>query len=110
MAEGQCWKWKYVTASSYNDETEDIVFTPGPAISNVVHFSGRYVRLTAQQIGLTLNEILFRTEAGEILPVKIAGRTGEEPESVLFSDPAALTDEQNTLEQLPAFPGSKEGV
>ncbi len=110
MAEGQCWKWKYVTASSYNDETEDIVFTPGPAISNVVHFSGRYVRLTAQQIGLTLNEILFRTEAGEILPVKITGRTGEEPESVLFSDPAALTDEQDTLEQLPAFPGSKESV
>ena len=108
MAEGQCWKWKYVTASSYNDETDDIVFTPGPAISNVVHFSGRYVRLTAQQIGLTLNEILFRTEAGEILSVKVVGRTGEEPESVLFSDPAALTDEQDTLEQLPAFPGSKE--
>ena len=109
MAEGQCWKWKYVT-SSYYDENGKIVFTPGSTLNNIVHFSGRYVKLTAQQIGLTLNEILFRTEAGEILPVKIAGRTGEEPESVLFSDPAALTDEQETLERLPAFPESAENL
>ena len=110
MDMGQCWKWKYVILSSIDAETVNTVFANSSTLSNVVRFSGRYVKLIPKQIGLTLNEILFRDEDGTVLPVKISGRTGEEPESVLYSDPMALIDEQDTLERLPAFPGNEENL
>ena len=106
MDQGQCWKWKYVILS-YTDENDKVTFN-NTNLFNVVQFSGRYVKLKAQYIGLTLNEVLFRDENGEILNVRIAGHSGGEPDSVLYSDPAALIDEQDTMERLPAFPESSE--
>ncbi|MCR5567441.1 MAG: phospholipid carrier-dependent glycosyltransferase [Clostridiales bacterium] len=105
MDQGQCWKWKYVTESYetangsrtyYNDE------------NNIVRFSGRYFRLTAQQFSLKLNEILFRSRDGRVLPVRISARTGAETESELYSDPEALIDEQDSMENLPAIPQTEE--
>ncbi|QUC68008.1 phospholipid carrier-dependent glycosyltransferase [Aristaeella hokkaidonensis] len=106
MDQGQCWKWKYVILS-YTDENEKVTFQSSN-LSHVVRFNGRYVKLKAKYIGLTLNEVLFRNENGEVLPVRIMDQTGAEPESVLYSDPASLIDEQDTLERLPAFPESDE--
>ena len=106
MDQGQCWKWKYVIFS-YTDENDKVTFQSSN-LFNVVQFSGRYVKLKAQYIGLTLNEILFRDEDGEILKARITGHSGGEPESVLYSYPAALIDEQDTMERLPAFPESTE--
>ena len=106
MDQGQCWKWKYVILS-YTDENENVTFQSSN-LDHVVRFSGRYVKLKAHYIGLTLNEVLFRNEDGEVLPVRILDQTGAEPESVLYSDPASLIDEQDTLERLPAFPESQE--
>ncbi len=105
MDQGQCWRWKYVTESVEGDEEKRIYYNSD--LSDVIGFTGRYLRITAHQIGLTLNEILIRDETGRILPVRIVERTGGEPESELYSDPAALIDEQDLLEGMPAFFGSE---
>lgn len=104
MDQGQCWKWKYVT-ESYPDGTGGRTYYNSD-LNNVMVLSGRYIRLSAVSLGLTLNEIVFRDENGNTIPAKIILRTGGEPESELFSDPAALLDEQDTLEKLPVFPGT----
>ena len=108
MDQGQCWKWKYVILS-YTDENEKVTFQSSN-LDHVVRFSGRYVKLKAHSIGLTLNEVLFRNENGEVLPVRILDRAGAATESVLYSDPASLIDEQDTMERLPAFPESPETI
>ena len=106
MDEGQCWKWKYVTESRINSQGEKEFYNDEMYI---IRFRGRYIRLTANQFGLRLNEILFRDPDGNILPARIAERTGGEPESALYSDPQALLDEQDTLEGLPSIPGEYAG-
>ena len=102
MDQGQCWKWKYVTQSYENGDGTRTYYNSDEG--NIIRFSGRYIRLTAKQFGLTLNEILFRYEDGEVIPVRICRRLNEETESELFSDPEALIDEQDTIENLPVFP------
>ena len=57
---------------------------------------GRYVRLTPQDAGLTLMEVLFRDAEGNVLPVASAV-------SSMGHDVSALTDEQNTLEGEPGW-------
>ena len=101
MKEGQCWTWKYVTAS-YETEDGERKFT-NPYEWNIVRFSGRYVRLSSQQYALKLNEILFRNPDGKVLSPVIVSRDGADPESQYYSDPSALIDEPDTLEALPAL-------
>ena len=96
MDQGQCWKWKYVTESVQTGESRSYT-------SSRHWFSGRYVRITAHQINLVLCEVLFRNDAGDILPVTVSARFSGETESPLYSDPAALIDEQDTLEGLPVL-------
>jgi len=103
MSEGQCWKWKYVTNSVANSDGTRTYYNSGE--SNIVHFSGRYIRLTAQQINLKLNEIIFRDSDGQSIPVTVVFHTGGETDSSLYSDPEQLTDEQDTLENLPGLLG-----
>ena len=107
MDQGQCWKWKYVTVS-YDDGTGERNFYNSS--DYIVHFSGRYIRLNARQVGLTLNEILFRDAEGNTIPATIMQRTGDVEESALHSDPENLLDEQDSMENLPGFFGqSQEG-
>ncbi len=105
MDQGQCWKWKYVTESYENGNGNRSYQTDE---NHIIRFSGRYFRLTAHQFSLRLNEILFRSSDGKVLPVRIADRTGAVPESELYSDPQFLIDEQDTLENLPAIPQTEE--
>ncbi len=106
MAQGQCWKWKYVSESF---EGSDGTTKFNSAARK--WFSGRYVRLTANQIGLALCEVIFRDGEGNILPATIADRSGAIPDSSLFSDPAALLDEQDSMEALPLwFPSELKGA
>ena len=100
MDQGQCWKWKYVTESYDNGDGTRTYLSSDE--SNIIRFSGRYIRLTSHQLGLKLNEIVFRDPDGNILPVRIIDRMNAEPESELYSDPDALTDEQYTMEGLPS--------
>ena len=97
MDQGQCWKWKYVTES-----TDDGAGTR--TYTSARHwFSGRYVRLTAHQINLALCEVIFRDPSGRILPIVSVERTGGDSASVLYSDPALLADEQDSMEGLPVW-------
>ncbi|SMC40047.1 phospholipid carrier-dependent glycosyltransferase [Aristaeella lactis] len=109
MDQGQCWKWKYVTISTEKptrDKPYNREFTNSE--SGIVRFSGRYIRLSACQVNLVLNEVLFRDADGKILPAKVIRQSGAEPESSLFSDPSNMLDEQDTMEGLPAFPETSE--
>ena len=105
MDQGQCWKWKYVT-QSWEDGTGGRTFYNDT--DYIWRFSGRYVRITSCQVGLTLNEVIFRDEKGEIIPAKVIERTGETEGSALRSDPENLLDEQDTLENLPGFFGLQQ--
>ena len=106
MDQGQCWKWKYVTQYYEKDDGERSYFNSDE--SHIIRFSGRYIRLTACQLGLKLNEVLFRNEDGEVLEAQIKEVNGSVYESELYSDPSALLDEQDTIEGMPSFPGSAD--
>jgi len=101
MDQGQCWKWKYLTESYPGTGNGRTYYNSD--LDHVVYLDGRYVRLTAQSLGLTLNEILFRDAQGKNIPAVITERTGAIPESELYSDPARLIDEQDTLEKMPEY-------
>jgi hypothetical protein len=53
MDQGQCWKWKYLT-ESYPGTTSGRSYYNSD-LDHVIYLDGRYVRLTAQSLGLTLN-------------------------------------------------------
>ena len=101
MNEWQCWKWKYITVS-YESEQSARSFS-NPNQSNIVRFSGRYVRLSSRQYALSLKEILFRRMDGSAISPAVVSQNGANPESIYYSDPSALIDEPETLEQLPAL-------
>ena len=102
MDQGECWKWKYVSVS-YDQPGRERVYYNSP--DYIFEFSGRYLRLTSCQVGLTLNEVLFRDEEGRPIQASVVGHTGAVKDSVLYSDPANLLDEQDSMESLPAFLG-----
>ena len=104
----QCWKWKYLTDSYIDSSGKRKYLDSG--YENIIRFSDRYVRLTSHQIGLKLNEIIFKTDSGSVLPVRIAEHLDYNTESEMYSDPSLLLDEQNTLEGLPLHFGDAEGV
>lgn len=83
---GDCFKWKYAV---YSYGGEQLNFSSSP-----LDFSGRYVRLTADHVGLTLFEVLARDGEGHVLPMEIlSGLKGTEK----------LIDEQDTLEGEPGW-------
>ncbi len=102
MDQGQCWKWKYVTQSALTASGSRTYYNNE---ENIIHFYGRYIRITSHQIGLILNEIVFRDKSGSSIHAEIVSRTGDNPESALWSDPNHLTDEPDTLENLPGIFG-----
>ncbi|MBE5783499.1 MAG: phospholipid carrier-dependent glycosyltransferase [Clostridiales bacterium] len=84
MSIGDCFKWKYV--SDYAQGTY-------PA-----QMSGRYVRLTADHLGLTLFEVVFRdAETQEMLVASSAS------DSIFGKDASALIDEPDTMEGEPGW-------
>ena len=99
MAEGQCFKWKYFSPflGSFDSEGRR-QFSGTPQL-----LTGRYVRITAQQIGLTMNEVIFRDGTGATIPATVIGSEHGNPASPNYSDPAALLDEQNTLVGEPSW-------
>ncbi len=104
MDESQCWKWKYVTDSYISEKSKREYQREFRSSAEycIVRFSGRYIRLSAQRLGLKLNEVIFREYDGTVIPATVLSSTGSEPDSVLYSDPSALLDEQDTMEALPS--------
>ena len=84
MAEGDCFKWKYLSYS--------------PSASQPVTVNGRYVRLTAEHYSLTLHEVLFKDAySDEIYPASIIVNSSDNATAV------NLLDEQDTLEGEPGW-------
>ncbi len=81
MKIGSLFQWKYVKSYASGDSRK---------------LSGRYVRLTADHIGLTLFEVLFRDADGNVLPIQSVTDS-------LSNDVSALYDEQDTFEGEPGW-------
>ncbi len=117
MAEGQCFRWKYLTPHYLSGGKR--VYNGASNLNGVTHMSGRYVRLTPQrqykydetyypadmqaQEPLILNEIIFRNAAGERIDAAVVSVLNADETSPYYSDPAALFDEQDTLEGEPSW-------
>ncbi|MBQ9326221.1 MAG: phospholipid carrier-dependent glycosyltransferase [Clostridia bacterium] len=114
MDQGQCFRWKYLMPSW---ESEDgYTWGGGNTYHAVQKLSGRYVRIRADQIGLRLNEVIFResrmetgadgslTEvSGDAIPFAVISRTEAASDSPLLSDPDNIGDEQDSLEGEPSW-------
>lgn len=101
MAEGQCFQWKYLNPSYQGSKTE---FVNASEFANVQKLSGRYVRINPRQVGLAINELIFKDVNGEIIPgVSVVGRENAKEDSPLYSDPDHLLDEQDTLDGEPSW-------
>lgn len=101
MAEGQCFRWKYL-APSY-EHNGSVNFSSPSSYSGVQKLSGQYVRISPKQIGLIINEVIFRDAEGEIIPATVVGAMNGNSASPLYSDPENLLDEQDTLEGEPGW-------
>ena len=101
MAQGQCFRWKYATYWSWmTDANGNQVRSYN---TEPVAFSGRYVRISAQQVGLILNEVIFRDAEGNTIPATAVASIGANESSPLYTDINALLDEQDTLEGEPSW-------
>lgn len=99
MRQGQCYQWKYLTSfTGRYDTSGNRTFGSEPS-----RLSGRYVRITADQIGLILNEAIFRDEAGNRIPATVLRAENAMTDSPNYSDPAAVLDEQDTLDGEPSW-------
>ncbi len=95
MNQGSCFQWIYLTPSymgtdSSGNQTRMWQGTP-------TQLSGRYVQISANQIGLILNEVILRDAAGQTIPVAAVTALNANPESSLYTSPGNLFDEQDTL-------------
>ncbi len=102
MREGQCFRWKYLMPATTADNGTRSYSHPFD-FDDLQYLSGRYVRITAQQISLILNEVVFRDNQGQRIDAAIVERLNGNAESPLYSDPANLLDEQDTLEGEPSW-------
>ena len=107
MNQGQCYRWRYLTPC-YEAADGTRSYYSASNTDQVQRFSGRYVRITAQQIGLILNEVIFRDAEGNAIAATVADRINANEESPLLSDPEHLLDEQDTLEGVPGLYGGAE--
>lgn len=101
MAEGECFQWKYLTPSYMGKDkygNDKRFFYPQP-----IKFSARYVRITSQQIGLKMNEVIFHDANGDRIPATVIAQLNVMEESTLYSDANNIFDEQDTLEGLPSW-------
>lgn len=101
MAEGECFQWKYLTPSymgkdKYGNDKRFFYSQP-------IKFSARYVRITSQQIGLKMNEVIFQDANGDRIPATVIAQLNVMEESTLYSDANNIFDEQDTLEGLPSW-------
>ncbi len=102
MAEGQCFQWKYLKpAHVQNGKT---TFVDAGTFEDVQKLSGRFVRINPKQVGLIINEIIFKDAEGNLIPeVTIMGRENGSHVSPLYSAPENLLDEQETLDGEPGW-------
>lgn len=98
MREGLCYRWLYALAS------DDGINYASDSPANVVWFTGRYLRLNAEEAGLNLWEIVARDQDGQNLPISLIGHTGARAGVLKEDKPAQnLIDEQSTCVGEPSW-------
>ncbi len=103
MAEGMCYSWRYITPS-YVKADGKTEFIGASSFSDVQKLSGRYVRIDPRQVGLTINELIFKDVQGNIIPgASVIGCENSNDASPYYSDPAKLLDEQDSLDGEPSW-------
>lgn len=102
MAEGMCYRWQYLSPSWEGSNGKRTYSSPN-SVAGVEKLSGRYVRISAQQVGLYLNEVIFRDSEGNTIPATVVEARNSNANSPLYSDPARLLDEQDALEGEPGW-------
>lgn len=102
MEQGQCFQWKYLKPSYTSNGTP--TFVDASTFADVQKLSGRYVRINPMQVGLVINELIFKDAYGnQIDGITIAKRENEHATSSLLSAPECLIDEQDTLDGEPSW-------
>lgn len=102
MKEGMCFSWQYLDPSYISNGAP--VWVNATDFSSVQKLTGRYVRIDPKQVGLILNEVIFKDADGNIIPnVTVIDHENANENSVYYSDPANLFDEQDTLEGEPGW-------
>ena len=102
MAEGQCFQWKYLNPSRVSNG--ELAFVDASNFADVQKLSGRFVRINPKQVGLVINELIFKDADGKIIQdVTVMGRENENTTSPLYSDPENLLDEQDSLDGEPGW-------
>ncbi len=124
MNQGSCYRWAYVMPVA-SAEGSSRRYAAGGSYDRVLKLSGRYVRVTSQQIGLNLRELIFREtewtqrevtdeETGESwiesecfsgaeIPAAVVSHAGGNTSSPLYSEGKALADEPGTCEGEPTW-------
>ncbi len=105
MAQGECFRWKYLTESylTTRSNADGSTYQERSFYATPQKLSGQYVRITADQIGLILNEVIFRDAEGNTIPATVMGAKNANSASPLYSAPENLLDEQDTLEGEPGW-------
>lgn len=108
MNEGECYKWKYL-CDYWTDGNGNRTYVSTGNLSDARRLSGRYVCITADQIGLTLCEVIFRdSEQNQITGCSIVSQDNAVTDSPNYSDAGALLDEQDTMKAVPDPFGLRE--
>ena len=103
MREGMCFSWEYLDPSYLNADGK-AEFVNASQFSDVQKLSGRYIRLHPKQVGLTINELIFKDQLGNVIPnVSIEWRDNANPASPFHSEPSFLLDEQDSLDGEPSW-------
>ena len=89
MREGECFRWRYLSEGTFGGTYSD----------TRVLLKGRYVKLLAMDVGLSLGEVIFRDEAGNTLTPAI----DTEMSIIGKNEPSLLLDEPDTLEGEPGW-------
>lgn len=102
MAQGQCFRWKYLPRCVVKEDGSRSFYSVND-YDDLQRLSGRYVRITAQQINLVLNEVIFRDVDGNAISATVKEVLNANTESPLLSDASNLLDEQDTLDGEPSW-------
>ncbi len=102
MDMGECFQWKYLKPSYMSNGEPK--FGDATRFEDVQKLFGRYVRINPMQVGLIINELIFKDADGQIIPgVTVIGRENENVTSPLYSAPENLLDEQDSLDGEPGW-------
>lgn len=102
--QGTIFRWLWYVPQEIDENGEFYSLDEYDEDGNLVEFpmqTARYVRLTAERVGLVLSEVAFIDENGTPYPITSVASSGGNPDHE--KDPAMLIDEQDTVPAMPSY-------